>query len=245
MFRWGIWDHSRCKRCNGAIEDIDHLFTCTAYTATQDRHIALTTFIEWMISAKTSPFIMMTIIDTMKLASTATFVSQCPAQCHPSIIDAAKEQDMIGYGNFLSGRISAKWKVAQQEYLRLAYPDGRYTGQTWAGGLVRNLGAYTKLIWVRRSAEIHEDDDLEWRYQTEKELNDNIQQLFSVGISGVARDERFLFDIELERLLSLPITAKRQWIDAVTAAQDFYEDRTQPEIEIMQRFMERWRARRR
>ena len=58
-------------------------------------------------------------------------------------------------------------------------------------------------------------------------------------------EERFLFDIDLHTLLELPITAKTQWIDAVTAAHDFFERRTQPKIEIMQRFMERWRHRRR
>ena len=54
-----------------------------------------------------------------------------------------------------------------------------------------------------------------------------------------------MFETELETLLSFPIMAKQQWVDVVIAAQDFYENRLAPEIETKQRFMERWRTRRR
>ena len=187
---------------------------------------------------------MMTIIDTIKFASAMIFASQCPAQSQPSIIAAATDQDSIGYCNFLLDRILAKWKKAQQLYLDLAYPDDKYTGGQWAAGLIRNMSLYTKLIWTRRSKEIHEDDDVRWKEQKELTLDTSIRNLYVLGINSVACEERFLFDIKVATLLRLPITAKSQWIDAVTAAQDFFEKRTQLEIEIMRRFMERWRHRR-
>ena len=222
-----------------------HVFTCPVIRAQEDRKTALSTFIDWMTSAKTSPFIMCTIVDTLKLHAAASFRSQCPAMSHPYIVDAAEEQDSIGFLNFLSGRVSTKWSEAQQAYLNLAYPESKSTGRSWAAGLVRNICSYTKLLWVKRSAAIHEDDSTKWRRKTDTDLGRNIQALYAQGVNSVACEERFLFDIDLCDLLALPITAKQQWIDAIIAAQEFFEVRTQSELEIMQRFMERWRTRRR
>ena len=82
---------------------------------------------------------------------------------------------------------------------------------------------YSKLIWGKRSAEIHEDDSDKWRSNKNAELSEVIQQLFAMGPSSVESEERFLFDTTLHTLTLLPITAKQQWIDAILAAQDFYE----------------------
>ena len=245
MSRWGLWNHPRCRRCGHAMEDIHHLFSCPAIRAVSDRGKAMTSLLEWMQSVHTSPFIMMTLKDTLMALTGTSFSQQCPALSHPLILDAAADQDILGFQNLLSGRVSNKWRIAQQHYLDIAYPETKLTGRTWASGLVRNLCSFSKLIWVKRSEEIHESDSDLWKTNKEAELKASIKRIFAMGISSVACDERFLFDINLTTLLNLPITAKQQWIDATIAAQDFYERRTQPEIEIMQRFMERWRTRHR
>ena len=245
MARWGMWPNNRCKRCGLCTEDIYHLYTCPAVRAKQEREAAIRTLIDWMESVNTSPFIMMTFIDTLKAENGTSFRGQCPAVSHSSIVAAAIDQDRLGFRNFVTGRISKKWSLAQQIYIDIAYPQSRRTGKLWASGLVRNLCSYSKVIWGKRSKEIHEDDSDRWRNEKNAELSDVIKQLFLMGPSNVASEERFLYDTSLHTLTSLPITAKQQWINAVLAAQDFFEKRSAAEIQVMQRFMERWRTRRR
>ena len=88
-------------------------------------------------------------------------------------------------------------------------------------------------------------DSDRWRNDKNAELSEVIQQLFEMGPSSVASEGRFLFHITLHTLTLLPILAKQQWIYAILAAQVFYEKRSAAEIVVMQRFMERWRSRRR
>ena len=224
MAKWGMWPNNICKRCGLVTEDILHLYTCPSVRAKEERTSAIKNLIEWMESVQTSPFIMMIFIDTLSAENGMKFSTQCPAVSHSSIVAAAYDQDQLGFRNFITGRISKKWSVAQQIYIDLAYPESRRTGKTWAAGLVRNLCSYSKVIWGKRSKEIHEDDSDRWRNEKHAELSDVVKQLFLLGPSSVSSEERFLYDTSLHTLTLLPITAKQQWINAVLAAQDFFEN---------------------
>ena len=46
---------------------------------------------------------------------------------------------------------------------RIKKNKSKLSGRSWAAGLVRNLGSYTKLLCVKRSEDIHEDDSVRWK----------------------------------------------------------------------------------
>ena len=70
-----------CKRCYGNVENLYHLFIRPAVRAIQNISKAgVTTLIEWMESVKTSPFIVMTVMDTRTTKEGTFFREQCPAR---------------------------------------------------------------------------------------------------------------------------------------------------------------------
>eukprot|EP00957_Ditylum_brightwellii_P068757 5218976-Ditylum_brightwellii.AAC.1 len=69
---------------------------------------------------------------------------------------AITDQILLGWMNFIKGRVSKKWAEAQKLYLDFAAPNStKHTEEHWAQALVLGLWNYFDEIWTMQNADLH------------------------------------------------------------------------------------------
>jgi len=64
---------------------------------------------------------------------------------------AVQNQNDIGWGNMIKGRISKYWSKAQETCYRHMKEEEKHNGKTWGAQLVRILWMYSESIWMHRN----------------------------------------------------------------------------------------------
>ena len=99
MKLWGFWDHDHCLCCNTPNETTLHLLICS-------HNLMSMNFIDtWMRANETHPNIRDCIHKALlEHRANASFSNHSSPFC----LEAAQQQDIIGWQNFVEGKISCK-----------------------------------------------------------------------------------------------------------------------------------------
>ena len=129
------------------------------------------------------------------------------------IRDAIEDQHIIGWDNFLKGRISIKWKHAQALYIEALPTHNCFNKELWSSKVVTAIWSIFRLVWNSRNAHLH--TDMMSTYGSV--LNLQIRRAFRLRHSMFSTDQ-LLFHMSLQdRLLTSP-TSKAMWLESVKIA---------------------------
>jgi hypothetical protein len=71
------------------------------------------------------------------------------------IRDAVEDQHIIGWDNFLKGRISIKWKHAQALYTEALPTQNCFNKELWSSKVITAIWSIFRLVWNSRNAHLH------------------------------------------------------------------------------------------
>ena len=112
----------------------------------------------------------------------------------PLIQQAAREQTEIGWNLFLCGRISRKWREAQDRWLDRLYTRWKSNGSTWAAKLCTKCINFHHSLWDHRNDILHSYDQL-WKVEEQKarilEMEDLRVQLSAFNLH---RDDQYILN---------------------------------------------------
>ena len=157
MHRQGSWDDNLCPLCKNEVENNKHLMRCTCSAATMERHSQIYEFHQWLLDNKTDPNIAQTITYTLINGPETSFVSMLPLGVSSLVKLAAQEQDIIGWDNFLFGRMSTIWSRAQQQYFdSITSNRNDHFGSGWLKRLIPRVYDMVHAVWMFRNSIVHE-----------------------------------------------------------------------------------------
>ena len=129
-------------------------------------------------------------------------------------MDAFREQDEIGWWNFLLGCVTPKFAEVQQAYYMSI--GSKRTGKVWLRRLVTQIWEVHWQMWEHRNYVLHETLTPHKQQELES-LHDEIRSEFSQGTQGLSVvDHTRLEDKEL--VLNLGLSNSKCWLKNIQLA---------------------------
>ena len=177
---WKYWDDSACLSCDESVETTHHVMLCPCVEHMLAWDEAIAGLEAWMVEVNMDPKILHCICWTLQSRDPSHLFVACTENGTWAVV---KEQDKIGWMNFLEGRISRKWQEWQEEYYLLH--QSRWMVRTWVEGLVSNLLAIVHKMWITWNVVVHQCNDQGLKVKEGEELNDAIAEQFNLGPLGL------------------------------------------------------------
>ena len=240
----GNQDHDECPRC-GASESSTHVVECKGTGADATFDLAVQTLETNMIAIKTAPHIQRAILK--RLRQWRKFGDRAL----PRFTDfdmwgtqhAVKEQDRIGWYQFLLGRLGRRWSDAQQRYLDSLHQ--RHTGRRWTISLITKAIEVAWDMWEQRN-DIKHNTLHPRRAAAVARIKAQLHLLYRTGSDGFLPQDKLLFSKSLPKLLKGSPSEMLQWItsalNATRRAADAKQDKTASmaaERALMTRWLQR------
>ncbi len=129
------------------------------------------------------------------------------------------------------------WREQQdQAWKRL---QSRKSSQRWTSELIKKLWNVAWDMWEQQNEALHKSN-LNQELILEKDINDKIRQIYSVGIGQLARVDFGLMKHPLEHQLQLPFNTKQQWVASIEAALHRKKIHEHGSMLAEQQLMETW-----
>ena len=124
-------------------------------------------------------------------------------------------QDTIGWTNLLEGCIATGWTEAQSAYYRMI--SSRRSGLCWTVAIITKLWDVAWDLWEQRNGYLHARDNQEILHNMAT-IDAEIRFQFHQGAAQLPRQAHYLFEGNVDTLLSTSICHQKKWLASVTAA---------------------------
>jgi hypothetical protein len=217
MKRRKEWTHDHCPWCDAPNENADHLYNCASPLAAKARTLALATYWETQESIGTSPLILKslrTILSCWPAPAPTVYCTTCP-----EVETSINEQYEIGWLPFLWGRISHKWRLAQDRWLQRIATRYKKSVNIWAAKFVRSNALIGWTLWEQRNAYLHSDEH-PWKLGPRNDRMTTIRQLFQAYTPTALPvvDQRWFTHYTVASLSESPSYIQIQWLESVNWA---------------------------
>ena len=135
--------------------------------------------------------------------------------------DMADSQDMIGWRRFMEGMISKEMVEIQREFCEVV--ETKMTAEQWARGLIIKLLEITHGQWLYRNVHVHDKVTGTLVTERKEELRDAILDQLYMGEEGMAEEDKYLLEINLDDLETTSGTKQHYWLLAIRAARIWQE----------------------
>ena len=133
----------------------------------------------------------------------------------PQMRCPAKSQDVIGWKNFMEGRISRWFYHIQNEHLTLG--DYNMDALQWTRQLISKVLHITHSQWIFRNFTLHDKQKGWLRRKELHEIMTKIDQLGQTNVNEIPESSRFLLEMDYDNLMKSNIHNKTYWVVAMEA----------------------------
>ena len=212
MKLWGLAASDTCPSCE-CMERAQHVPICPHPDHDVVWQEAIDGLAEWFDLSHTDPEIWDCICLTLRLRS----IDACFAPfASPTITAAALDQDAIGWMNFIEGRISLEWCMAQSHFY--ASIGSSRTSCWWAEELVQNLLAMVHKMWIARNDVAHTIDDKGHKIKDGLAMGADIDEQFMLGYEDLMCRDFHLIDIGRPALDRRSAGEQWAWLHSIQQA---------------------------
>ena len=136
----------------------------------------------------------------------------------PDILSLAKDQDEIGWRNFMEGRVSTRFYDIQTVFL--ADSSGHLNGRDWVKGFISRLLQITHSQWLFRNITLHSREGGSMRKKKMEEMRSEAEILACVNPVALPEESRFLLELDGGRYVRGEghYHDKVHWLSAMRAA---------------------------
>ena len=128
----------------------------------------------------------------------------------------AQDQDIIGWRNFMEGRVCLKIADIQQSHLSSS--DSLLNTDMWMRTFISKLLHITHSQWILRNFMLHDTVAGYLRLKDRIELISKIAELSTTNPSDLPEESRFLLEIDTNRLAAGDLDGQDYWVHAMEAA---------------------------
>jgi hypothetical protein len=130
--------------------------------------------------------------------------------------EAAESQDLIGWGEFLHGKVSIRIRRIQEAHCIMA--GTRINGADWMAQFARQLVEISHAQWMYRNFTLHHYAKGYLRQQTEQDIRREVDLLADTRPSNLPMECRYLLELPQRPSTSSSSVHDAYWILALKAA---------------------------
>ena len=184
-----------CPNC-GCEEKAEHLCVCMDDDRTRSLNEMTDSLSCWLSKGDKTDAELAYYIPKYVLAR-GTIRFQDLGMMSPEVRLLAEEQDLIGWQNFIDGRISRKFGEVQSKYL--AVTEGHLNGRDWVRGLLSCVLQLTHSQWLYRNMTLHDKAGGSLRNLKIEQMRSKVENLACTDPSALPEESRFLLELDGER----------------------------------------------
>ena len=231
--------HANCPRCNAEDEDVAHILQCNATSAKTLWESEISKLQTWMEENDGDPDLITAIIENVK-----AWRDEIPYPVHNfsnrTLRKAIRQQDRIGWQNFLEGFLTQNWRKVQTMYLKQI--KSHKSSLLWMSRLQQKMWGILKAMWKDRNDTLHRDGNAVHRHEI-RAIDAEILSEWQTGIDILPRQRyEHLFRGERQHRLNDNIHQKMMWLCSIWSARERYgSTRTRDRDIIASDFYKRWK----
>ena len=130
--------------------------------------------------------------------------------------EIARSQDIIGWRNFMEGRISKKIYHLQRHHLTTT--QLQTTGEDWIKQFITRLLHITHSQWVFRNFTLHDHQRGLLRWNKREEILAEIENFADTNPEDVPAESRFLLEFDYGALGRADLDTQQYWVTAVRSS---------------------------
>ena len=223
-------DHSECPRCGQDNEDTIHVLRCPQARANTQWNTCMETFSAWMDSNHTNLELSRWI--KLRLGQWRRGATLTPVLSNPHVRRAIRDQDRLGWWQFLLGRIPKSMVDAQAHHLQRSRPVRRI--EPWSKGLILQVWEISFAMWSHRNVELHGETLTPQQASQLDSLRQSIRDEFTKGPDTLLpRDRWFLLEEQKDWALKQTLPQSRRWLETVQLSRHAHAGRqAQPDSDL-------------
>ena len=209
----------RCPSCSVCVETCGHVLYCQEEGRVDVLEKSIDLLDDWLIEQKTDEELRFCLIDYARGRGGVT-MTEITRDKSLRFQRMAASQDQIGWRRFMEGMISRE--IVQLHFYTSFHAERETVGSTkWSKGLIVKLLEVTHGQWLYRNVHVH--DFLAGTIATERkeELRQAIEDELDLGGEGLAEEDMYLLDINLDNLESSSGEEHTYWLLAFRAAREW------------------------
>ena len=215
MKRCKMSDDDRCPSCWRPNERADHLCTCPSKARSALLDEMVKDLEIWMEkNDNTDPALRYWIPKYIRGRGRVQFSE---LGCMPAkMVAIASNQDIIGWRNFMEGRICTTIREVQQIHLQSS--ESLLNVDTWVHTFISKLLQMSHAQWILRNFMLHDSHTGFLRLKDRLDMIVKIDELSTTEACDIPKESRFLLDIDTNRLADGDLDSQEYWVHAMTAA---------------------------
>ncbi len=215
MKRWFGRSDDRCPNCLMPAERADHLCRCPNEERTALLWDGTTELETWMAkSENTNHEILYWVPKYILCRGTVLFADLGPMS--PRMMDIALSQDLIGWRNFMEGRVSKLFGSLQRAHIISS--GTQITVHSWTRQFISHILHITHSQWLFHNFAIHDASVGLLHTNNKAHTAALIAGLMETRPSQLPSESRFLLEFDTDGLLRSARDTQHYWIAAVEAA---------------------------
>ena len=205
----------KCPNCQQHQETSSHLNRCPDNGRTLLFKEGVEKLAAWMNQDnRTDPALAYWIEKYLLLRGCNSFASM--GTMNTSLRQAAESQDLIGWVEFLHGKVSVE--IAKLQRFHCAASPCRMNGTDWMKHFVSHLLHISHSQWLYRNFTLHDTTRGYLRLKERQNVLIQIDQLLEVDPNNIPAESRFLLEMDFDGLYQSSFEKQAYWVVAMKAA---------------------------
>ena len=221
-----VFHDPRCPSCASATETCAHVLTCREAGRVEVLNKSVDLLEEWLTDAKTETSLKQAICRFARGRGQISMAFVTFGQ-GSLLTSMAASQDSIGWLRFMKGMISKEMMNVQSKFCEIV--ETKLTPSQWAQGLSIKLMEVTHGQWLYRNVHVHDKVTGTLATKRKEDLKEAILDHLYIGEEGLAEEDKYLLEINLDDLENTSGIKQRYWLLAIRAARKWQELQTQEE----------------
>ena len=211
----------KCPCCKITIEDTRHQLHCLDPERKELWDDSVDELRKWLTEVDTEPNLNYSITTYIRDKGHTNFSDTIDQQ--GELQNIANIIDIIGWDNFIEGKIPIELRVKQHEYYTEI--ESRKTGMTWASDLISKLLLLIHTQWIYRNDIVHKRARDGLKLAESAETNKEITAQFNLGPDSLLGEDEHLLEHTKNETSEWSGIKKKIWIRTIKLARNLKRKR--------------------
>jgi len=209
----------KCPSCLMSKETTSHILYCREFGRVRCLNMMIHRITQWLESVGTTPELTDLLSDFLRSRGSMLHEGH---QTHlpTQYTNFLRSQELIGWQTTMEGMISKELlMLAHSEVL---HSSSRISQEEWARGLICKLFEATHGIWIYRNMTMHDKISGLVATKGKEQLLQEIELQIERGGEGLAEHDKWMLEIDLDRLENSSGERESYWLLAIQTARAHY-----------------------
>jgi len=230
MCRWKFRMSMKCPWCDVPKEDKQHILTCPDPEARNLWEKLMKDLYLWLRDEGTDTYLREHLMNYLRSWPLP------PSTSNP-IPTFVADQEAIGHQYVWDGWLCHEWRAHQERLWKQT--RSRKSSQRWTSKIIKKMWNVAWDMWEQWNEALH-NSDINCKLILEKDVNDQIRQIYQVSPGQLARVDLGLMQHPVDHQIQLPLHTKQQWLESIAAALHRKQLHEHGAMVDEQRIMETW-----